>query len=416
MGHAVDVGEHDPVGGVDEHFHEPAVDIVGVDFGHEHGAADDHEAGDVVAPGAVLEAADGVVEGEEAGGAVVPVVGEAALVVEGVLAVGGEPGFVAGEAVDELSPADDLADEAFAAGEGGIGVVLEEAVDDFLGRQESAVEEGGEEGVVEDFVMAGDGVFVGAEVGEAVLEEGVEFGEGVGAGDGPVEGVEVAEVVGEVGLDEAEDFLGEGVGGEAGDVGRGFAFGEGFSVVGVVAPLPAFWFEVFIDHDVEALALAGVEVGHEEAFGLLAVGLPFGAGGEEGGGGLGLELDLILGEVVFEFGGEGLVVDFVGVDGLDLVGLAEVGEGLGVGAGVLVGGLEGLVVDFLFLGDQGVAVVAHGAEEEGDFLFVDFGLCAEGPVFAHEDWGVGGSGGVGEELVAEDEGEGFWGHGMIGST
>ena len=51
LAHAVDVGHHDPVVGVDVHFHEPAVNVIGVSTGEEEVVAQDHEAFDVVVEG-----------------------------------------------------------------------------------------------------------------------------------------------------------------------------------------------------------------------------------------------------------------------------------------------------------------------------------------------------------------------------
>ena len=116
MAHANDVREHDPVGGIDEVFHEPPVGFGGVNFAHEHGGTDDHEPFDVVSIGVLLGALDDKVDGWESGGAVPPTRFELAMVVEVVGKLGGSdvvlPIFGV-HPVDELSPADDLADEAF---------------------------------------------------------------------------------------------------------------------------------------------------------------------------------------------------------------------------------------------------------------------------------------------------------------
>lgn len=72
LGHSVDVGGHYPVGGVDEVFHEPRVDFVGVDSGHEHGGAEHHEAFNVVTPAVAEDSFDGVVERRKTGRTVVP--------------------------------------------------------------------------------------------------------------------------------------------------------------------------------------------------------------------------------------------------------------------------------------------------------------------------------------------------------
>ncbi len=116
MAHANDVWEHHPVGGIDEVFHEPPVGFCGFDFAHEHGRSDDHEPFDVVGIGILLGALDEEVDGRESGGAVPPTRFERAVVVESIGKLGGSdvvlPVFGV-HPVDELSPADDLADEAF---------------------------------------------------------------------------------------------------------------------------------------------------------------------------------------------------------------------------------------------------------------------------------------------------------------
>ena len=49
LGHAIDIWHHDPVIGIDEHFHKPAVDVVGTDPAEQHEIAQNHETFDVVA-------------------------------------------------------------------------------------------------------------------------------------------------------------------------------------------------------------------------------------------------------------------------------------------------------------------------------------------------------------------------------
>ena len=116
MAHADDVRQHHPVGGIDEVFHEPPVGFGGVDFAHEHGRSDDHEPFDVVGIGVLLGALDDEVDGWKSGGAVPPTRFELAVVVESIGKLGGSdvvlPVFGV-HPVDELSPADNLADEAF---------------------------------------------------------------------------------------------------------------------------------------------------------------------------------------------------------------------------------------------------------------------------------------------------------------
>ncbi len=116
MAHADHVRKHHPVGGIDEVFHEPPVGFGGVDFAHEHGRSDDHEPFDVVGISVLLGALDDKVDGRESGGAVPPTRFELAVVVESIGKLGGGdvvlPVFGV-HPVNELSPTDDLADEAF---------------------------------------------------------------------------------------------------------------------------------------------------------------------------------------------------------------------------------------------------------------------------------------------------------------
>lgn len=51
LAHAVDVGDHDPVVGVDVHFHEPLVSVIGISTCEEEVIAQDHESFDVVVVG-----------------------------------------------------------------------------------------------------------------------------------------------------------------------------------------------------------------------------------------------------------------------------------------------------------------------------------------------------------------------------
>lgn len=67
-------------------------------------------------------------------------------------------------------------------------------MDDVCGGEEADVKEGGEEGVVDEGVVGGDGVFIDAEVLEAGGDEVLEPLLGGGVGEG------VAEVVGGAGV------------------------------------------------------------------------------------------------------------------------------------------------------------------------------------------------------------------------
>jgi hypothetical protein len=88
--------------------------------------------------------------------------------------------------VHELAPAEELADEAFAGGEGGdsgfggVGYVADEV----HGAKAAQVEEDGGFAVEELEVVVAHGVFEAAEVGEEMGEEELPEGVGVGLGAG----------------------------------------------------------------------------------------------------------------------------------------------------------------------------------------------------------------------------------------
>lgn len=71
MGHAIYIGDHDPVIGVYEHFHEPFVYFPGMESAKKHEVAEDHEAFDMVAVGFVLELFDYAIDRWNAGGATI---------------------------------------------------------------------------------------------------------------------------------------------------------------------------------------------------------------------------------------------------------------------------------------------------------------------------------------------------------
>ena len=69
--HAVDIRHHDPVVGVDEHLHEPAVDVVRSNPAQQHEVPEDHQPLDMVAPALAEELTDDPIDRRDAGGAVV---------------------------------------------------------------------------------------------------------------------------------------------------------------------------------------------------------------------------------------------------------------------------------------------------------------------------------------------------------
>ena len=142
LAHAVNIGNHDPIIGIDKEFHKPAVNFIGVDFAEEHEVAENHEALDVVAVAGLEDGADGIINGFNAGGGGVESVGHGAAKIPKVTGTFFSSfGFV--DAADKFSPADELADDAF----GGVdrnGVrlgMLQKGINNLLGLQQSGIDE-----------------------------------------------------------------------------------------------------------------------------------------------------------------------------------------------------------------------------------------------------------------------------------
>lgn len=264
LAHAVNVGDHDPVIGVDEEFHEPLVNGGGVNAAEEHEIAEDHEPFDVVAVAVFENAVDSFVNGIDSGGAIV----------EGSGHLAGEAPEVAIALVDavalihgahEFAPADDLTDEAFGGVEGDVVLFCEGegVVDDFFRTEESDVEGGSEDAVKHDAVLSVDGVLVVAEEVEAFVKEVDEPFPGAGVVDGVSESVAASTGVGEVFGDVGLRFFDEVVAGGRGWFGDGLGFGELFTVVFIEGPFAADGFAFRIHEDVHSFALGFVEDGHE---------------------------------------------------------------------------------------------------------------------------------------------------------
>lgn len=107
---------------------------------------------------------------------------------------------------------------------------------DFDRREEARVEKRAEGAVPQVGVVAADGILVWAEVFESSEDELLQGQEGMIAGDGPIELFGCAGVVGEILFNEVCNFLGYSVGFESRNWRRRGVFGEGLSVVFVVAP------------------------------------------------------------------------------------------------------------------------------------------------------------------------------------
>ena len=67
LAHGIDIRHHDPVVGIDEHFHEPAVDLIRIHFAQEQKTTEEHEPFDVMAIASVENPTDAVVDGTDAG-------------------------------------------------------------------------------------------------------------------------------------------------------------------------------------------------------------------------------------------------------------------------------------------------------------------------------------------------------------
>lgn len=141
LAHAIDVGDHDPVVGVDVHFHEPLVNVIGISTCEEEVVAQDHESFDVVVVGVTQGFGDHGIKGWDAGGGGVKAgrqgMGEFPKVGGALASADGEV-----DVTDEFSPADDLADKPFEAVEGDLVSEGQGFIDDFLWTEQADVDEG----------------------------------------------------------------------------------------------------------------------------------------------------------------------------------------------------------------------------------------------------------------------------------
>ena len=413
LGHAVDVGDHDPVVGVDEEFHEPAVNVVGVDATEEHEVAEDHEALDVVAIAGFVGALDGVVDGGDAGGAVVKGGGHLASEVPKVFGAHGDAVTVI-HRFHEFTPTDDLANEAFEGVEGDVLFFpgFEGLLDDGFRREKAHVEHGGEDGVEHHAMLARERVFVGAELIETLGKESAQPFFSISVGDGVREGGEVEVAFAESILGPLDGIVDEGIGFGGWFVGDGVTFGEFFAVVFVEGILAAFGF-VAVHENVHACALVFVETRHEGLLSFWELLVEKVVGAEEVGGRGNDELDPFFFCEALESPIDEIVGGFGEVDFLEF-GEREfcqlVPGGGRVGGQVEKGDLMLLLFEEFLEGQEGGAVedglegvklgerlVLVGAVEERVFEEID------GPV-------LGEAGVVAKELVWENEGD-FGRHG-----
>lgn len=137
--HAVDIGNHDPIIGVDEEFHEPLVDRMWIEAAKQHEIPQHHESLDVVAVGFILELSDDAVDGRDAGGGVVERFRDGSGVLEKI-EISDFGAAMEVNAMHELPPTHDLADESFEGVEWNMILMSERGIDDFLRRQQSDVQ------------------------------------------------------------------------------------------------------------------------------------------------------------------------------------------------------------------------------------------------------------------------------------
>ncbi len=243
------------------------------------------------------------------------------------------------------------------------------------------VERRGQQGVPPERRAGPHRVLVVAEVREPMRDELIECDEGLRARDRPGEVRERPGVIGKARLHLGEHVAGEGAGGEEGRIGDEPRplLAVRLPVLGVEVPGAAHGFAGGGEEHAVAFAHLAVEELHAPT--VLVLG---GAGGEVGAATIEVRV------------GEGLEGDpDAGADGGDLLfeavlagldhphaGRGERGELFGeafrerVGRGVP----EGHIVDCEAAGTEGVAVVAHRGEKQGDAGFVvpDVGGLARG--------------------------------------
>ncbi len=170
LAHPVDVGDHHPVVGIDEHFHEPLVDGIGMELAQEHEVAEDHEPFDMVAVPGAERGADGVIDRFDASRAVIERSGHRARMGPVIASSLGHTQRAIDQA-DVLAPADDLPNESFERIDGDIFGLLESRCNDLVWGDQSDVEHRGEDRVVNEPMLSADCVFVVAEPFEPFLDE-----------------------------------------------------------------------------------------------------------------------------------------------------------------------------------------------------------------------------------------------------
>lgn len=239
-GHAVGVRQFHPFEGVGVDREVPGVDLGGRDAGEQREIARHHQPLDVVRVGEILRLRDRLADtahrrrrapveaGQRAGGA------------ERVLRRIARH-KVPVDAADVLSPAEDLADEAFHGIERGAarapGVFRRPAG---LHRVEQAdVEAGRNKRVEHRRLPGGHRILVVAEQRQAVADEGIKRRARLLRRDRPGEAVHIAEMGAKAGGDQRHHLPRDGIRGEARRGGRHQALGQRRAVFGIEVPLPA---------------------------------------------------------------------------------------------------------------------------------------------------------------------------------
>lgn len=170
--HAIYIGDHYPIVGIYEHFHEPFIDIVRMKLAQQHKVAQYHEPLYMVAITGLQHLAYGIVDGWYASSAVIKAGGYGA----------GKPPKV-GSALpaallcvdqpNELAPANDLPNEAFQRVEryGVLCRMGQSSIYHLLRSEQTCIEHGGEYRMEECGVAGSYSVFVHAKMQKTLMQE-----------------------------------------------------------------------------------------------------------------------------------------------------------------------------------------------------------------------------------------------------
>jgi len=270
LAHAVDVGYHDPVVGVDKQLHEPLVNRRRIDFAEQHEVAQDHQPFDVVTVGVSQDAANDRVDRFDAGRAVVEGRGQRVTMVPEIAS----PLPPAVQPIDTphvLTPTDDLADKAFQRIERYAVGSLQGRVDHLLRRKQPHVQGGGEHGVEQEWLVGVDRILVLAELGEAMLQKIIERRAGLLRGHRVGERLVLSDRLGKLRSHAVSSLPHVGVGLWPSDGRNRYVARQFLAVLRVVAPFTADGPPTLVEQHAQPLPLEHVEIGEEQ---------PLAAGGE----------------------------------------------------------------------------------------------------------------------------------------